>query len=461
MPLETTTPMLQRVGNYDLIDKIAEGGMGVVYKGRQRDSGQIVAVKIVPRHLTSNTVFIKRFEQEYTAARALNHPNIVKAIEFGRDAGTPYLVMEFVEGQSLGQKLESCHRLPENDAIRIMGYVAQGLHKAHKLGLIHRDVKPDNILLTPDGQIKLVDLGLVKEVDADLNLTRTNRGLGTPHFMAPEQFRNAKNADARCDIYSMAATLYMMVTGELPFKALSPLDAWMKKINNEITAPREIVPELSERVDWAIRRSMSADPTQRAASCREFIEDLTGHSTRKIATANVPGEPGADTWYLVYRDEQDVMHTVKGTMNGIRRSLKERLLGDAGNVRVSRNKDGPFEALKNHPEFRDLVVEPAPMPGGGSKRPSAPKTVVPASQMETLPYIPEAPADQSAPATPTERPAAPAPAITRTTTPPAIFIQTRSRRHDWVKWVILFLAALATGIAGYYLMPVLAYFRLL
>ncbi len=243
----------------------------------------------MPRHLTSNAIFIKRFEQEYTAAQALNHPNIVKAIEFGRDAGTPFLVMEFVDGQSLGQKLETSHRFPETEAIRIMGFVAQGLHKAHKLGLIHRDVKPDNILLTPDGQVKLVDLGLVKEVDADLNLTRTNRGLGTPHFMAPEQFRNAKNADARCDIYSMAATLYMMVTGELPFKALGPLDAWMKKINNEITAPRELVPDLSERVDWAIRRSMSADPTQRAASCREFIEDLTGHSTRKLADAQPAG----------------------------------------------------------------------------------------------------------------------------------------------------------------------------
>src|SRR5205807_9330418 len=89
---------------------------------------------------------------------------------------------------------------------------------------------------------------------------RTNRGLGTPHFMAPEQFRNAKNADVRCDIYSMAATMYMMVTGELPFKACGPLDAWMKKINNEITAPRDAMPDLSERVDWAIRRSMSADP---------------------------------------------------------------------------------------------------------------------------------------------------------------------------------------------------------
>src|SRR5262249_3054930 len=173
--------------------------------------------------------------------------------------------------------------------------VAQGLHRAHKLGLIHRDVKPDNILLTAEGLAKLADLGLVKELEADLNLTRTGRGLGTPHFMAPEQFRNAKNADARCDIYSMAATLYMMVTGELPFKSCGPPDAWMKKIHNELKPAREVVPTLSERIDWAIRRAMSADPNQRPAACREFVEDLTGHSTRKIAPLD--GLSGtADIW---------------------------------------------------------------------------------------------------------------------------------------------------------------------
>src|SRR5207253_678574 len=157
----------------------------------------------------------------------------------------------------------------------------QGLHKAHKLGLIHRDVKPDNILLTPGGQVKLVDLGLVKEIEADLNLTRTNRGLGTPHFMAPEQFRNAKNADSRCDIYSLGATLYHMVTGELPFKSSGPLEAWMKKINNELVPARDLVPDITERVDWALRRAMSVDKDDRPGSCREFVEDLTGHSTRK------------------------------------------------------------------------------------------------------------------------------------------------------------------------------------
>ena len=164
--------------------------------------------------------------------------------------------MEFVEGESLGQKIERDGRMNEEEAIRVISLVAAGLQKAHKQGLIHRDVKPDNVLLMPDGQVKLTDLGLVKEIEADLNFTRTGRGLGTPHFMAPEQFRNAKKADVRCDVYSLGATLYMMVTGELPFQSNGPLDAWMKKINNEIDAPRKWNPELTERVDWAIRRAI-------------------------------------------------------------------------------------------------------------------------------------------------------------------------------------------------------------
>src|SRR5262249_53949569 len=152
---------------------------------------------------------------------------------------------------------------------------------------------------------KLTDLGLVKAIEVDLNLTRTGRGLGTPHFMAPEQFRNAKNADARCDIYSMAATLYMMVTGELPFQSCGPVDAWMKKMQNDLTPPRQLLPTLSERVDWAIRRSMSPDPRMRAANCREFIEDLTGQSTRPSPSEPPPAEQeNADLWYLVYTDDQ-------------------------------------------------------------------------------------------------------------------------------------------------------------
>lgn len=359
MQADTSKGSLGSIGNYTLLAKIAEGGMGWVYKGQNKENSQIVAIKIVPNPMLKNEVLLQRFENEWRAASSIDHPNIVRALDYCGTGSTPFLVMEYVDGESLGQKLDREKRISEAESIRIVGQVAQGLHRAHKMGMIHRDVKPDNIMIARDGTAKLTDLGLVKDLDAEMNLTKTGRGLGTPHFMAPEQFRNAKNADARCDIYSLAATLYQMVTGELPFgKTSGPLDAWMKKVHNDLTTPRKIVPDLSERVDWAIRRAMAADPNLRPVSCREFIEDLTGHSTRKVATPtdSSAAVQTADLWYLVYKDDDGTMHTVKGSTDGIRRSLKERLLGDASNVRACRQKSGPFEPLKIYPEFRDLVV---------------------------------------------------------------------------------------------------------
>lgn len=354
MPLDTSKPT-QLVGDYELLDKIADGGMGTVHKARHRATGRIVALKLVPSDMAGNTVLLKRFENEFRAASTLDHENIVRALEFGTSNSRSFLAMEFVDGESLGQRLDREGRLPEAEAIRIISLAARGLHHAHQHGLIHRDVKPDNIMLTSDGQAKLADLGLVKDTDGDMNLTRTGRGLGTPHFMAPEQFRNAKNADVRCDIYSLGATLYQMVTGELPFKSLGPLDAWMKKINNDLTMPRQLVPDLSERVDWAIRRAMHPDPAQRPASCREFVEDVTGQSSRKMRPPDGT-DATSDLWYLAYTDAAGVTHTVKGTSKAVRRSLRAKRLGDVTKVRAAQSKHGPFEGLRNHPEFRDLVM---------------------------------------------------------------------------------------------------------
>jgi serine/threonine protein kinase len=439
MAVDATKPVLQTIGNYDLLEKIAEGGMGTVYRGRDRATGQMVAIKVVPATLARNPVLLKRFEQEFRAASILDHPNIVRALDYGTSGSSPYLVMEYVEGESLGQRLDREGKIPEAEAIRIIAQVAQGLHRAHKQGLVHRDVKPDNILVTPEGIAKLADLGLVKEMEADLNLTRTGRGLGTPHFMAPEQFRNAKSADARCDIYSMAATLYQMVTGDLPFKSCGPLDAWMKKIQNELTPPRNVNPALSERIDWAIRRGMSADPEQRPAHCREFVEDLTGHSTRKLPTPEMI--PAADIWYLVYKDEEGEVHTVKGAASAVRRSLKEGLLGDASNVRAGRSKAGPFELLRSYPEFRDLVIAPAPL-AMPSKSNTPAKTPLPSS----LPRPSEPPQTAAV-----IRPSSSGETLAATSAPHITWDDGSTGRLEWLQWVFLLLIAGGAAVAGFFL----------
>jgi eukaryotic-like serine/threonine-protein kinase len=438
MVLDAAKGETQSVGNYDLLEKIAEGGMGAVYRGRNRLTGETVAVKVMPAHVAANPVLLKRFEQEFRAASRLDHPNIVRALDFGDTGSCPYLVMEFVEGESLGQKLMREGRMPEAEAIRIIAQVAQGLHRAHKQNLVHRDVKPDNILIRSDGVAKLADLGLVKEVETDLNLTRTGRGLGTPHFMAPEQFRNAKGAGVRCDIYSLGATLYMMVTGELPFKSNGPLDAWMKKIQNDLVPPRVVAPDLSERVNWAILRAMSADPDHRPRSCREFVEDLTGHSTRRLPDGGSSlGQQ--DLWYLVYKDDEGATHTVKGTTAAIRRSLKEGLLGDASNVRASRTKAGPFELLRDYPEFRDLLVSPAPMNVPGA----APRSDI---------LAPTRPPGQDATQPPSSRPGATPPAV------PHIALRRKPAEEpadtpEWVKWAILVAMTLVSAAVALWLLP--------
>ncbi len=429
MTPDTSNLPVQSCGSYDLVDKIAEGGMGAIYRGRHRQTGQVVAIKIMPRHMAGNPVLLRRFEQEYSAACQLDHDNIVRGYDFGSVNGMPYLVMEFVEGESLGARIERDGRMPVPEATRLIVQVAQGLHRAHKQGLIHRDVKPDNILVTPDGTAKLADLGLVKTADTDLNLTKTGRGLGTPHFMAPEQFRDAKNADARCDIYSLGATLYMMVTGELPFRSNGPLDAWMKKINNDLVPPRQIVPDIPERCEWAILRAMHPEKESRPDTCREFVEDLTGHSTRRLPTTD-SSAPINEFWYLVYRDDEGLAHTVKGTTPAIRRSLKEGLLGDASNVRAARSKMGPFEPLRGYPEFRDLVL---PLPGVGL-------------------------ADAAAVDTPGDRPGSgrstskrtvpvPAPVVPSEEKPaPHIDLGQPDADDDWWKWALMLLVA--AGIVG-------------
>ncbi|NBR05892.1 MAG: serine/threonine protein kinase [Planctomycetes bacterium] len=354
---------LGKIGHYDLLKKIAEGGMGSIYMARNTKDKTVVAIKVMSPNYVHNPVLLKRFEQEYRVASKFNHPNLVRALEFGTENGLPFLVLEFVNGESLGVLISKQGKFEELEGIKIIAQVAKALNQVHKDKLIHRDVKPDNILVGKNGIAKLTDLGLVKEVSVgDLNLTRSGRGLGTPNFMAPEQFRDAKNADIRCDIYSLGATLYTMLTGELPYKSVNPLETWMKKVQNDLPTPRELNPRISERTDWAIRRAMDSDPDIRPSSCREFVEDLVGKSTRKSTVNNAALEkanikpPSEAIWFMAYNDDQGKQHVVKGTAKAIRRSFKDGILEDPIKYKLGKSAEGPFEDMKIFPEFRDLAV---------------------------------------------------------------------------------------------------------
>ncbi|MBI3822507.1 MAG: serine/threonine protein kinase, partial [Planctomycetes bacterium] len=204
---------MQRFGDFELLAKLGQGGMSSVFKARHPRTGQIVALKIASHHVINDRQLSRRFELEFDLAHPLDHPNLVKVIETGKHAKIPYLVMEFIDGPSLAQHLQIIGRLSESDALAIVLPIAEVLMYLHKKQIVHRDIKPGNILLAPSGVPKLADLGLVKNLDSLSRLTRSNLGLGTMQFASPEQFEDAKSVDARSDVYSLAATLYLMLTG--------------------------------------------------------------------------------------------------------------------------------------------------------------------------------------------------------------------------------------------------------
>jgi serine/threonine protein kinase len=321
-----------------------------------------------------------------------------------------------------------------------------------------------------DGVAKLTDMGLVKEIDNDLNLTKTGRGLGTPHYMAPEQFRNAKSVDIRGDVYSLGATLYALVTGQVPFDNSNPLDCWMKKIRNEFPSPKELKPSLSERVDWAIRRAMSAEPAQRPTSCREFLEDLTGQSRASTTPSLMAPPPGrSEVWYMFYKDESGQSHTVKGATEGIRKALKDSLLGDAGTILVGRSKTGQFVPIGTVPEFRDLIVAPAPMATTGrlldprktpvtGPRPGSPLRISPSltrapERVEPKPQsLPDSHAETTeySPAAPTPQPVCASPQSVIKPKEVESTLQEKKEPFDWTP-IMLVVIALLSAAVGYFI----------
>ncbi len=392
MALQDPAANLGTLGNYDLVDKLGEGSMGTVYKACHWTTRQIVAIKVMPSTIARKPMLLKRFEQEFRIANRVDHPNVVRVLEYSGRGSEPFLVMEFVDGYALGDRLDREKRLGEAEAVRIITQVAEGLHHAHQLGLLHRDVKPDNILVTADGVAKLTDLGLAKEMDAAAELTRTGTGLGTPNFMAPEQFRNAKNADVRCDVYSLGATLYQMVTGELPFGTGDPVRILMGKMSNNLTPPRRLAPELSAQTERVILRAMDPEPERRHASCQELVDELLGRAAPDAGG----GSAAANPWDHLPDEELSEEELCKT-------QLKPRTGPEA---QARRQGTGGFRRSEIEARLARAVAPPAaaaPTPSAPAPA-TTPNFTVPLSSQRYLP--PEPRQAPPAPAPAPERPAA-------------------------------------------------------
>ncbi|VTT99495.1 serine threonine protein kinase : Putative serine/threonine protein kinase OS=Gemmata sp. Wa1-1 PE=4 SV=1: Pkinase: PilZ [Gemmataceae bacterium] len=260
---------------YEFFEPLGTGATGTVYRARDLTTDLPVAVKVLRSTLYENPTQHHRLAQEFRASTQLEHPNIVRALAMETDGSTSFLVYEFVPGVSLAERIEKEGPLAEDEAIRIVTQIVQALHYAHQRQIVHRDVKPDNILLLADGRAKLTDFGLAKDYNNDQNLTQHVAVLGTPNYMAPEQFGEAKSATPLCDVYSLGATLYTMVTGKVPFEANWPLAILTKKLQGEIPSARAVRPEIGEWVDRAIFAALNPKPALRPESCLAFFKYLT------------------------------------------------------------------------------------------------------------------------------------------------------------------------------------------
>ena len=266
--------MIGRVlGNrYEIIEKIGSGGMATVYKARCKLLNRNVAIKILRDEFANDAEFIKRFQVEAQAAASLSHPNIVSIYDVGEEDGLHYIVMELIEGKTLKEIITEKGRLPWRDAVKIAMQIASGLEQAHKNHIIHRDIKPHNIIMTKDGNAKVTDFGIAKAV-SNSTINAFGSTVGSVHYFSPEHARGGYT-DEKSDIYSLGVVLYEMLTGKLPFDAETPVSVALKHIQETPVEPSAIVPEIPIGVNNVVMKAMQKNVNNRYASASAMYSDL-------------------------------------------------------------------------------------------------------------------------------------------------------------------------------------------
>lgn len=260
-------------GRYELIEKIGDGGMAVVYKAKDRLLNRFVAIKILKPEFIKDPKFIDSFRRESQAAAGLSHPNIVSVYDVGKEGNIYYIVMEVLEGDTLSDVIRREGRLDEKKAIDIAKKIALALSAAHKKNIIHRDVKPHNVLITEDGTVKIADFGIAKAVNSGTIVNNTSTVMGSVHYLSPEQARGGY-VDARSDIYSLGIVLYEMLTGTVPFDGDNPVSVAMMHMNEDVKPPSLINPAISPALDRVVLKATAKHQPDRYKSADELYDAL-------------------------------------------------------------------------------------------------------------------------------------------------------------------------------------------
>jgi serine/threonine protein kinase len=300
------------LGKYRLIEKVGQGGMAQVYKAYQPDLDRYVAVKVLHPHLIGDDDFAARFRREARAVAALEHPHIVRVYDFDAERGVAFLVMENLEGDSLKTVLRDLDRRDEKMALeevaRIVGTIADALDYAHRRDLVHRDVKPSNVILADGGRPVLTDFGIARMLEGSTAITESGGTLGTPAYMSPEQCKG-ETGDARSDIYALGVLLYQLCTGHVPFEADTPYAVILKHISSPLPSPRSQRPDLPEAVERVILKAMAKEPGDRFRTAGEMGRAL---QAAVVEPQGVPPRQRSNLSRDLFRRIGSVVRSAKG-----------------------------------------------------------------------------------------------------------------------------------------------------
>ena len=391
-PANKKSAKVTHLGDFELKKELGQGGMGKVFLARQISLDRLVAIKTLTRALAKKEGFVQRFEREAKSMARIDHPNVVKIFAVDSYKGVHFAAIEYIDGFSILKWLEKLGKFSVGDAVHVTILCAEALHYAHSENMVHRDIKPDNILVTKKGVVKVADFGLAKALDEDVSVTQSGTGLGTPLYMAPEQARDAKHVDHRSDIYALGVTLYHMLTGRLPFSGESTLELILAKEKGKYDTARSVCPQVPERLDLIIDKMMAKEPAHRYKSCNElskdlaalglhsetlsFIQDATqssspiGRSASSSPAAKTGafqntqmnqtgfGNPETGTtrmWFIQFENEKGQPMVEKHTTGRVLKMLAAGTI--TAKARAKASADGTYYPLAQFPEFARAVED--------------------------------------------------------------------------------------------------------
>jgi serine/threonine-protein kinase len=310
----------KKLGPFDIEKELGSGAMGSVYRARNRETGECVAIKVIAPGLGANETALARFEREMDVLKQLKHPNIVRLRATGSYKKTPFYVMEYVEGESLDRLLRHRGRLAWQEVVRIGEQLCAALRCAHDQGIIHRDLKPSNLMMTQDGTLKLTDFGIAKDLDVT-QLTGANCTVGTASYMSPEQCRGERHLSHKSDLYSMGVLLFELLTGEKPFKCQTTMDMFMAHVNEKPPRPSQIVPEIPVWLDTLVHQMMEKKPEHRPFDALLVSQVLKEIPDKVASQRSVGAEPRGRG---VQTPADDTIKQISPTAWGTRRRKRQR-----------------------------------------------------------------------------------------------------------------------------------------